>query len=282
MRFDFESERRAVRLLALAAAALLFVWCVARARTDDSAPDAPLSDYAPDANYDELPGYLIGRADHTGLARWVLERPDQLDGPGDRNQSAWHVSTDVLSERHARDADYTNSGYSRGHLRPAANAKRSQAEMDATHDLRNIVPQAQEFNVGSWEKLEEHARDLRRSGARVTIVTMPCFVPQSRTTHRGAKSSRLLVLMIGPDQLWVPTHLAKSLLIETGNTRRVETYLAPNTDAVADREIKSFLVPTDEVEFINDVDLWPCPPALKGAARTRWLRDQAELEARSQ
>jgi len=278
---EFENERRVVRALALLAAVLFFAWAVEQFHKvrGDEPLDRPLSAYAPDANYIERDGFLAGRPNHTGLSPWVLEDLDELDGPGDRNKSHWHVGADALPERHARDVDYLNSGQSRGHLRSAGDAKRSQARMDATHDLLNIVPQAQEFNAGSWFQLEEHARALRRKGARVKCITLPCWIPQVRTDHRGVKSARLIVQTIGPDELWVPTHLAKSLLIETDEGRRVETYLAPNSDNVADRDIESFRITTNEVERITITDLWPAPPDLKPAARAKWLREQDELEA---
>lgn len=214
----------------------------------------------------------------------MLERIDakSLTCPGDRKHSHWHVEADALPERHARDVDYLHSGFAKGHMRNAADAHHSQAEMDATHDLQNAVPQPQQFNAQSWEHLEEHARELAQEGATVWIVTLPCRIPQAKTDAGDVRTWKLIVQAIGPDWIWVQTHLAKSILIETKDGgRRIESYLALNSDAAAKSQIDSFLVPTDLIERHAVLDLWPVPTALKGRAREAWLKSRSGSRLRN-
>lgn len=76
-------------------------------------------------------------------------------GGGDR-QMARFVEDDAVPEMfRARLLDYFKSGYDRGHMVPAADAKQSQAAMAETFLLSNIAPQVGEgFNRHYWAYLE--------------------------------------------------------------------------------------------------------------------------------
>lgn len=60
----------------------------------------------------------------------------------------------------ARNADYAGSGYSRGHLVPAADAAWSLESLRATYLLSNAVPQRQSVNAGRLRQLESSIRKL--------------------------------------------------------------------------------------------------------------------------
>jgi nuclease EXOG len=253
--------RRSLQI-AFLAAAFAFGAIVAAALSEQTTGN-DLAKYAPDSNYLVRHGFLIGAPDRTGCPRWVLERLDKasLSGPGDRSKSSWHADPDALPERHARDSDYLGSGYSKGHMRPAADAPKSQAQMDDTHSLANASPQAQDFNAQSWERLEEYPRKLARDGAVVWVVTMPIWKPQvshlKGTGPGETYTHELIVKAIGIDEIWVPTHLAKSLLIDTPDgKRRIESFLAPNTDEAAKDDFNSWRLATDDLEAVAVIDVW--------------------------
>lgn len=221
--------------------------------------DPPLERYAPDCNFYIRGSVLVGAPDRTGCPRWTLERITRRDlaGPGDRSRSVWRVDDAALRERHARDADYAGSGYSRGHLAAARLHHRSQRDMDATHTYANCVPQPQRFNAGSWARLEDHVRDLVLGGDTVWVATIPLWRPQTRKFARNGESGTLIVRTIGSDQVWVPTQIGKSLLIESPDgTIRLETYIAANDDLVAAADIDAFRVATDTLEASAMLDLW--------------------------
>jgi endonuclease G len=69
------------------------------------------------------------------------------NGDTDRKHSTFQEDTSVPIGFRARLADYLRSGFDRGHMAPAADAKFSQAAMDETFILTNISPQVgQGFN----------------------------------------------------------------------------------------------------------------------------------------
>lgn len=56
-------------------------------------------------------------------------------------------------------ADYTNTGYDRGHMTPAANAD-DQKEMSDTFLMTNMTPQLPSVNRIAWKQLEEFVRQV--------------------------------------------------------------------------------------------------------------------------
>jgi endonuclease G len=84
----------------------------------------------------------------------------------------------------ARDDDYRNSGFDRGHLCPSADRTASDADNDATFFLTNVVPQTHASNAGPWESMESEARALAVAGKQLIIVAGPIFAASPQ--HIGA------------------------------------------------------------------------------------------------
>lgn len=70
-------------------------------------------------------------------------------------------------------ADYTRSGYDRGHMAPAADMKWSAKAMDESFLLTNICPQHNELNNGAWKNLEEKCRSNASRDSLLIIVCGP-------------------------------------------------------------------------------------------------------------
>jgi endonuclease G, mitochondrial len=69
--------------------------------------------------------------------------------------------------------DYTDSGFDRGHLVPAADRNRTPQDLAAVFYMTNIVPQAPDNNRGPWEELEHYCRELVQSGKELYIMAGP-------------------------------------------------------------------------------------------------------------
>lgn len=67
-------------------------------------------------------------------------------------------------------ADYTGSGYDRGHLCPSADRSSTPENNSATFLMTNIVPQTGDLNRGVWERFESYNRDLVRQGNELYII----------------------------------------------------------------------------------------------------------------
>ena len=84
--------------------------------------------------------------------------------------------TDTIEGRPtASPADYTNSGYDRGHMCPAADRSRSRELMASTFTMANICPQTPDLNRRSWKYLEDSCRVWARQGKKLKIEAVPVF-----------------------------------------------------------------------------------------------------------
>src|SRR5690606_28669710 len=91
--------------------------------------------------------------------------------------------------------DYRNSGWSRGHMAPAADMPTA-AAMAQSFSLANMVPQDAKHNGGAWAKVEADTRAyVMRARGDVFVITGPVF---------DAKPQR-----IGSGGVAVPSHLFK-------------------------------------------------------------------------
>jgi endonuclease G len=71
------------------------------------------------------------------LTKESLKRGEGVD----RSRSRFLEDLDIPEKFRAKLADYVKSGYDRGHMAPAGDAKYSQGAMDQTFLLSNIAPQ---------------------------------------------------------------------------------------------------------------------------------------------
>ena len=66
--------------------------------------------------------------------------------------------------------DYTNSGYSRGHMVRSEERTWSVDDNKLTFQMTNILPQHQDMNGGPWYKLEQHLQSLAQTSNKELYV----------------------------------------------------------------------------------------------------------------
>lgn len=110
--------------------------------------------------------------------------------------------------------DYFKSGYDRGHMVPAADAKQSQQAMDETFLLTNIAPQVGDgFNRHYWAYVEAFVRNLTTSFEDVYVFTVPLFLPKRDGRDGKFRVTYEMIAPQGqPPSIAVPTHFAKVVL----------------------------------------------------------------------
>ncbi|HEX8368916.1 MAG TPA: DNA/RNA non-specific endonuclease [Pyrinomonadaceae bacterium] len=100
--------------------------------------------------------WRVARADMGDVDREDSFRPD------DRLPKGWTRVT---------PADYTGSGFDRGHICPNADRNGSPDSMAATFLMTNMTPQTPDLNRGPWQKLEAYLRTLVTRGSDVYVVS---------------------------------------------------------------------------------------------------------------
>ena len=88
---------------------------------------------------------------------------------------SFYVEREIEAEYRATTADYTNTGYDRGHLAPDASFDWSQDSLDATYSLANIIPQVPKVNRQLWIKAEKYARDKAVELFELNIVNVVSY-----------------------------------------------------------------------------------------------------------
>jgi len=163
-------------------------------------------------------------------------------------------------------ADYSGSGFDRGHMCPSGDRTLTVAANSQTFFLTNMVPQAANNNRGPWEGLESEARTIAQSGKELFIVAGGVFSSSSRTIGTGVSV---------PDQTFkvvvVLDAVGQGPSSVTTNTR-VIAVLMPNDDSKISvtADWHNFRVSVDSIEaltgydFLSDVD-----PAVQAVVEAR-------------
>ena len=169
------------------------------------------------------------------------------------------LPTGVYQVRHA---DYTSSGFDRGHMCPSDDRDSTADENRTTFLLSNIVPQAPRHNQQSWRFLEEYTRSLLDAGNECYII--------AGSYGKGGTGTNGLVQTLADGKLTVPAVLWKVIIVlPTGSNdvqrinaqTRVIAVLMPNTNAVGDDKWSNYRVSVDEIEKQTGYDLLSNVPA---------------------
>lgn len=113
---------------------------------------------------------------------WILHRSDI--GINKREPS-WRFTNCLLDTLAvATHADFTKSGYDRGHMCPAADRSASLRAMRSTFELVNVAPQVPRLNRGAWKRTESFCRSAALLYDSIHVLAMPVYLDRD-TTHIG-------------------------------------------------------------------------------------------------
>ncbi|TPX38161.1 hypothetical protein SmJEL517_g00260 [Synchytrium microbalum] len=191
---------------------------------------------------------------------WVLEvmNRESLEHNVDREHTTFITDTDVPRLWRARNLDYLNSGYARGHLVPAADSRTSQQALKDTFLLSsNIIPQDAKNNMLYWSRVEAFARSLilENEFKEAYIMTGPIWTypdahiekpseanlianndnsnnhdNNSNSNNANIKTRNIIrqvsYPVIGESTIHVPTHIFKAILAIRQNEDKEEPYFA--------------------------------------------------------
>ncbi|KAH6918820.1 mitochondrial nuclease [Coprinopsis sp. MPI-PUGE-AT-0042] len=204
------------------------------------------------ASYDRRLRHPSWTAEH--LTKSSLLPGSSGSGPVDRQNSAFVEDTSLPAMFRAKLQDYFRSGYDRGHMVPAADAKASQEAMDETFLLSNIAPQVGEgFNRHYWAYLENWCRGLTTSFQDVYVFTVPLYLPKLEADGKY----RITHEVIGtPPNVAVPTHFAKVVLTSKPSSPATPhipelsmgAFVLPNAVISDEAPLEGFVVPVEAVE----------------------------------
>lgn len=183
-------------------------------------------------------------------AEWVayeLTKDKVLNAVADRDGLSFTIDPKLTVGDPVTSSDYTNTGYDRGHLAPAADMAFSQRAMEESFYTTNISPQEPGFNRGIWKSLEEQVRDWAIAYGRIYVATGPVLT--SRAKARFPRSKNYVA---------VPQAYYKVLLYYNGTEARALAFLLKNESS--DAPLLAFATTVDEVEAATGIDFFPALP----------------------
>lgn len=198
---------------------------------------------------------------------YELSAADIQMTPADvKRQNNFHA--DPAYANSATPQDYTNSGYDRGHQKPAEDSPSMEA-MDESFLMTNMAPQAGKLNQQSWRYLEQATHELvAATGGKATVVTGSLYL--------GADGKPLpedQIKRIGTDKVAVPTASWKAVcLTQPDGTKQMYAYIVPNrSDLPTDQAgiaklLRDSRVPVSQLEQeLGGATLFPDLPADEAA-----------------
>ena len=206
-------------LLLLVLAGYLY-WSGDRQESDPEPIETPVPATAPVALSDlmEIPALTTGGRivqhgafvtsynTETLIPDWVAYELTAEETEGDRSREGieFRMDPDLKGVTQAMREDYAGSGWTKGHLMPAADAAFSSSTMSETFYFTNICPQDETLNAGDWQYLEKKVRQWANRYGSVWVVTGP-IVGENRYGT------------IGDRDVVVPDSFYKALLIRKPN-----------------------------------------------------------------
>ena len=193
--------------------------------------------------------YILGYSYYFRQAKWALEIIDPDDSDLDRADN-FRPDYRIPEMFRADLADYSGSGFDRGHLVASANQRETELQNSETFLLSNMSPQAPDFNRKIWKELEKAVRDLdsKKNIMETYVICGPIFNFDTEVSTIGAADKNDVTLPI-------PHGYFKSVLTEN-NRGKLHMWSFSMANEESDRPLGDFLVPTTLLEKMSGLLLW--------------------------
>ena len=112
-------------------------------------------------------------------------------------KNSFHEEKQLPEGHRATLADYSKSGYDRGHMSPSADFPTPSAQYES-FSLANMVPQAPKLNQHRWKNIEDGLRKYVIAGHEVYVITGPIFEGDQKTVKRVTVPSSVYKLVVAP------------------------------------------------------------------------------------
>lgn len=144
----------------------------------------------------------------------------------------------LILDQEATHNDYTNSGFDRGHLVPAADMKYNCISYKETFITSNISPQKHKFNSRVWYDLEKQVRDWVNNKNELYIITGPIISKENKKIENT--------------NICIPSYFYK-IIIDIRDTNII-AFLLPHEEET--KNIRNHIVSVDSLELITNINFF--------------------------
>ncbi|HSK73240.1 MAG TPA: DNA/RNA non-specific endonuclease [Pyrinomonadaceae bacterium] len=218
-------------------------------------PSNATPDIANENNYLMFkPQYSLSYNRSRATANWVAWRlASSWLGTTDR-QDDFRPDTDLPAGWYqVISADYTGSGYDRGHMVPSGDRTRSAVDNSATFLMTNIIPQHPDNNQGPWADFEVYLRTLATQGNEMYIVSGVLgnigTIAQGKIVVPAATWKVVLVLPSGNNDLQRINKATRTIAI-----------IVPNQPVNRNAGWRAFRTTVNGVEALTGLDFFSAVP----------------------
>ena len=190
-------------------------------------------------------GYTLSYDADFKTPQWVAWELTQAEAEGTEPRAKKFMPDPQIRGAKAYHSDYTNSGYDRGHMAPAADMKWSRKAMEESFYLSNVCPQNRNLNRSDWKDLEELEREWAMQYGSVCITAGPIY--------HSASPKR-----IGANKVAVPDGFFKVLLVDYPDSPKAYGFIFKNESG--SRPLKAYQLTVDEVEKQTKMDFFSALP----------------------
>ena len=240
-------------IISIFAAGLFCAGCIFTQDIDTSRLELPSLE--PTDYIVEYEGYVSSYDVLTKTPEWVAYELTKEETYGDavRDGKFFRPDDRVILPQ-SNDYDYRGSGWTRGHMAPAADFRWSDEAMGETFHFTNCCPQDKDLNEGMWNTLEKKCRTWARRFGSVYIVTGPIVGDNRYGT-------------IGQNDVVVPDAFFKAVMVNDGNRWQAIAFVMQNRSY--NDNLQNCAMSVDELEELTGFDFFAA------------LDDTSEAEAES-
>jgi endonuclease G, mitochondrial len=173
---------------------------------------------------------------------WSAERltSEQIEAASRlKRRNAFHSEPRLPPQDRAKLADYSRSGYDRGHMSPSGDMSTPNAQRES-FSLANMIPQHPCNNEVLWEGIESAIRDLASAEGELYVVTGPIYEGTDIPFLNG--------------RVGVPSRVYKAVYHPV--RRAAAAYITPNADGMDWQGIS-----INQLAQITGIDPFPAVPA---------------------
>jgi endonuclease G len=207
--------------------------------------------------------YVLSYNNSRGSANWVAWRIAANDFGDAERQDNFRPDPNLPKNfTRITPADYTGSGFDRGHLCPSADRSNSPEANSQTFYMTNMIPQTPDLNRNVWNDFETYSRDLVKKGKVDLYVVAGCY------GEKGKLKKKITV----PTNCWkiiaaVPPGADFSVVNENTHVIAVDMPNAPNLGKTDWRKFRTTIRAIEQktgYNFLSNV-----PQNLQDALETR-------------
>ncbi|MGN0214091.1 MAG: DNA/RNA non-specific endonuclease [Muribaculaceae bacterium] len=140
--------------------------------------------------------------------------------------------------------DYSNSGYDRGHMTPAADMKWDAEAMQQSFLMTNICPQDHSLNAGAWSRLEKKLRAWAQRDSSLIIATGPIIGQSPQTIGK---------------EVQIPVPEAFFKVVYAPRQARAIAFIYPNSPN-CNSKMRKYAVSVRQVEHLTGLNFFSSLP----------------------